>query len=100
MGNRMFTLDPKQEKGLFAVVLVFLAVALYAAAWRSLSEPSSQSVDFDMWWALAMSMVFTYQVGYRSLPKPLGLLGFVLVFLLPTLLQSIGVAIRLVRLYS
>ncbi|SDY42692.1 hypothetical protein SAMN04487939_10293 [Lysobacter sp. yr284] len=99
MGHRMFTFDPKQEKALLGVVLVLVALALYIAAWRSLFEPSGRSGDFEAGWMLAVSMVFTYQAGYRNIAKRLGPLVFVLAFLLPTVLQSIGVAIRLVRLY-
>ncbi|ROU05137.1 hypothetical protein D9T17_20095 [Lysobacter enzymogenes] len=99
MARRMFTVDPRHEKALAAAMLVFVAIGLYVAAWIALFGPASRSGDFKAWWALALSMAYSYQVGYRSIGKRLGPLVFVPMFLLPTVLQFIGVAIRVVRLY-
>ncbi|MEI2428841.1 MULTISPECIES: hypothetical protein [Lysobacter] len=82
------------------IVLALIAIAMYAAAWQSLFGPSGRKEDVEVWWIVAVSMAFTYQAGYRNVLKNLGPLVFVLALLLPTTLQLIGVAIRLVRIYS
>ncbi|SDW55958.1 hypothetical protein [Lysobacter enzymogenes] len=94
----MFT--RKQEKWAMVVVLAFLALALYVAAGVSVFGAADRSDDFRAGWIAAISMALCYQTGYRNILRNAGPLVFVVVFLLPTVLQLIGVAIRLVRLYS
>lgn len=94
----MFT--PKQEQRMMVVMLVFLALAQYIAAGVALFGPAGRDEDFDAGWFAAVSMALCYQTGYRNIRRTFGPLVFVVAFLLPTVLQLIGVAIRLIGIYS
>lgn len=83
-----------------SLVLVFVAIALYAAAGVSLLGPTGRDPDFNAGWTAAVSMVACYQMGHRNIHRALGPWLFVLGFLLPTALQLAGVAVRLIKIYS
>lgn len=81
-------------------MLVFVAIALYVAAWQAILGPPTRIQDFHTGWIAALSMAVCYETGYRNIRRNVSPVVFALVFLLPTILQLIGMAIRLVRLYS
>jgi len=96
----MLSFDPRQEKRILIAGVVAVACALYAAAGWALFGSSGRDDDFQAGWILAVSLAMSYQTGYGNIRRTLGPWAFVLAFALPTALQSIGVAIRLVRIYS
>ncbi|ROU05136.1 hypothetical protein [Lysobacter enzymogenes] len=93
----MFTAN--QEKWAISLLLVFVAIGLYAAAGVSLLGPPGLDPDFNAGWTAAVSMVACYQIAHRNIHRAMGPWLFVLGFLLPTAVQLAGVAVRLIRIY-